>query len=167
MAAELAKPATTAKQAGLKERIEAMLQPALAHTANLREESPHQGPRRRIHHVQIVASLIGLFIHLEGSLGQITLRLYHMPVSDSALSQRRARMGSELFAQISRHVLGPLADVAHHSRAFFKGLLLVGIDASKWSLPNTSANARVPKARTRRGPAAFAKLLMSTLVELI
>jgi hypothetical protein len=157
---------TTAPSGGLRARIEAVLQPALAHISSLRCEGRHQGPRQRVHDVQIVAALIGLFVHLEGSLAQIMLRLYHMPISDSALSQRRARMGDALFEQIAQRVLGPLADATRHSTAFFKGLLLVGIDASKWSLPNTPANANAPKARTRRGAAAFAKLLMSTLVEL-
>jgi len=157
---------TTAMRGGLRQRIEEVLQPAVTQISSLREEGSHQGPRQRVQNVQIVAALIGLFVHLEGSLAQIMMRLYHMPISDSALSQRRARMGSELFEQIARRVLGPLADAQRHSSAFFKGLLLTGIDASKWSLPNTPANARAPKARTRRGPAAFAKLLMSTLVEL-
>jgi hypothetical protein len=152
-------------QGGLRQRIEVLLRPALGDLAGLRE-GRHQGPRQRVGAGQIVGALIGLFVHLEGSLSQVMMRLYHMSISDSALSQRRARMGQELFAQIARRVLGPLSHVQEHSEAFLHGWLLVGIDGSKWSLPNTAQNQRVPKAKTRRGAAAFGKMLMSTLVEL-
>lgn len=152
-------------RSGLTQRIEDVLQPAV-HSMPALREARHQGPLRQVSHLQIVASLIGEFIHLEGSLAQVMFRLYQVPVSDSALSQRRVRLGKAIFAQIARRVLGPLTQREDHADAYLKDWLLVGIDGSKWSLPNTVQNQDVPRARTRRGAAAFGKLLMSTLVEL-
>ena len=156
---------STRTTGGLRQRIEAVLLPARDQLPALRE-GRHQGPAQRVKDAQIVAALIGEFMHLEGSLAQIMLRLYRMDISDPALSQRRARMGKDLFEQIARRVLGPLCSAQQHSGAYLRDWLLVGIDGSKWSLPNTPQNASVPRARTRRGRAAFGKMLVSTLVEL-
>lgn len=160
-------PAKTRKPqpGGLSARIEAMLQPAAKHVQGLKE-TRHQGPRQRVSAQRIVTALIAACLHLEGSLSQIMMRLYKMTISDSALSQRRLRMGKALFAQIAQRVLKPLTRQQRHPDAYLRGWLLVGIDASKWSLPNTPHNQSVPKAKTRRGAAAFAKLMMSTLIEL-
>ncbi|MBK8094747.1 MAG: hypothetical protein IPK32_22955 [Verrucomicrobiaceae bacterium] len=66
-----------------------------------------------------------------------------------------------------RHSLVPLACEQRHPACFFAGLRLVGIDGGQWNLLNTvQINAQVPKSRSRRAQAAFAKLSMSTLVEL-
>ena len=150
---------------GLKQRIEALLQPAVEQVPGLCE-GKHQGPRQRVASLQIVVTLIAVCVHLEGRLAQVMMRLYHMTISDAAISQRRTRMGMALFEQIAQRVLGPLCDAQRHPDSFLRGWLLVGIDASKWSLPNTAQNQSVKKANTRRGPAAFAKVMMSTLVEL-
>ncbi|MBK8090911.1 MAG: hypothetical protein IPK32_11970 [Verrucomicrobiaceae bacterium] len=65
-----------------------------------------------------------------------------------------------------RHSLVPLACEQRHPACFFAGLRLVGIDGGQWNLLNTvQINAQVPKSRSRRAQAAFAKLSMSTLVE--
>ena len=63
--------------------------------------------------------------------------------------------------------LRPLAGARLHPGCFFAGLLLVGSDGTRWSVGNTPQHlARITKARTRRGSAAFGKISMSTLVEL-
>jgi len=54
-----------------------------------------------------------------------------------------------------------------HPGCFFAGLRLLGIDGTRWSVCNTPQHlARITKAKTRRGSAAFAKINMSALVEL-
>ncbi len=76
-------------------------------------------------------------------------------------------MGSEPFRAILRTALRPLAVAAEHTGCFFKGLRLVGIDGTQWSLSNTpQINTATTKTRTRRGLAAFAKMSLVAMVEL-
>ena len=90
-----------------------------------------------------------------------------MSLSDSALSQRRARLGPDIFEIIMQETLRPLADVVLHPGCCFGKLRLVGIDGTTWSVSNTPQHlARLIKAKTRNGSAAFAKIAMSALVEL-
>lgn len=95
------------------------------------------------------------------------LRYFAVRVSSSALSQRRVHMQLEPFTTVMRHALRPMARLDEHPDCFFAGLLLVGIDGTQFDLLNTpQINAKVAKASTRRGVAAFAKLSASVLVEL-
>jgi len=90
-----------------------------------------------------------------------------MSLSDSALSQRRSRLGPDIFEIIMQETLRPLADVVLHPGCCFGKLRLVGIDGTTWSVSNTPQHlARLIKAKTRKGSAAFAKIAMSALVEL-
>ena len=90
-----------------------------------------------------------------------------MSLSDSALSQRRQQLGADIFLLIMRETLRPLADEHLHPACFHRGLRLVGIDGTRWNVANTPQQAaRLTKAKTRRGSAAFAQIHMSALVEL-
>jgi hypothetical protein len=71
----------------------------------------------------------------------------------------------EVFAELLRLVLRPLAKRSRHPDAFYLGLRLVAMDAVEFSLPNTAANS-LPKGRNQKGEGAFAKLKASVLVEL-
>jgi hypothetical protein len=94
-------------------------------------------------------------------------QLFAMEIKDSSLSQRRQRMGLELFDWLMRHALKPLADKRNHKSCFYKGLRLCGIDGSRWSVTNTpQILERMSKAASRRLQAAFAKVEMCVLVEL-
>ena len=94
-------------------------------------------------------------------------QFFGMSLSDSALSQRRTRLGSDIFTLILEETLRPLAEVAQHPGCFLGVLRLLGIDGTTWSVSNTAQHlARITKANTRRGCAAFAKIAMSALVEL-
>ena len=131
------------------------------------DSSAHQGPRRKVSTVQMIAGLIAHVMQLQGCFTFHMKQFFGMDISDSALSQRRTAMGSEPFRAILRVALRPLAREAEHSGCFFKGLRLTGIDGTQWSLSNTPRiNATITKTRTRRGPAAFAKLSLVALVEL-
>lgn len=136
--------------------------------SHLREEPPrHQGPRQKVLLWQIIAALVVQCLHRSGSLEQIVWRYFAVRISSSALSQRRVKISCEVFETCMRHALTPLACARRHPQSFFAGLRLVGIDAGQWNLINTAEiNATVPKSISRRGKAAFAKLSMSTLVEL-
>lgn len=154
------------KVGALSERIEQVIAPALDLVPGLVEQA-HQGPRQKVQGAQIVIGLVALTMGLEGRLSQFMMRLFRMSISDAALSQRRARLGMAVFEQVAAHALRPLAQRTLHPGCFLHAWRLVGIDGTQWSLCNTPQNNRaVPKARTRRGQAAFAKVLLSALVEL-
>lgn len=130
-------------------------------------EGPHQGPRQLVEGWQLLVGLVAHQLASQGCLGRCFMRWFGVQVSDSALSQRRTRTGVELFAQVARAALRPLAQEQSHPGCFFAGLRLVGIDGTQWSLANTAQNnATMVKARARRSQAAFAKLPCSALVEL-
>ena len=127
----------------------------------------HQGPRRKVSASQIIAGLIAHVLQIQGCFAFHMKLFFGMDISASALSQRRAAMGSEPFRAILRGTLRPLALAAGHPGCFFKGLRLTGIDGTQWSLSNTpQINAATTKTRTRRGLAAFAKMSLVALVEL-
>lgn len=130
-------------------------------------EGRHQGPRQKLQGWQMVAGLAAQCLHPCGSLQHIMRRYFAVRVSSSALSQRRTHMQLEPFTTVMRHALRPLARRPQHPACFFNGLRLVGIDGTQFDLPNTpQINTEVAKVSTRRGPAGFAKLSASVLVEL-
>ena len=127
----------------------------------------HQGPRRKILTWQIIVGLIAHALPFTGRFSQCLRHFFGMTLSDSALSQRRQHLGPDLFLLIMRETLRPLADAQLHPACFFAGLLLIGIDGTRWNVGNTPQQlARLAKAKTRRGSAAFAQIGMSALVEL-
>ncbi|MCY7281034.1 MAG: IS4 family transposase [Sphingomonas bacterium] len=131
------------------------------------DEHAHQGPRRKIERWQIIVAMVAHALPFAGRFSQCVRQCFGMKISDSALSQRRARLGADLFLLIMQEALRPLADPQLHPGCFFAGLRLVGIDGTRWSVCNTPQHrARITKAKTRRGDAAFAKINMSALVEL-
>jgi hypothetical protein len=103
----------------------------------------------------------------KGKLANNVKRSSGKKISNSALSQRRARMGLEVFYRILRVALSPKAEPKAHPQAFYKGKRLVGIDGSTFSVSNTPQISGVMfKAASRRLRAAFAKVGVCVLVEL-
>jgi hypothetical protein len=127
----------------------------------------HQGPRRKVQSWQLIVGLVAHSLPFAGRFSQCMRQYFGMSLSDSALSQRRQRLGPDVFKIIMQETLRPLADAALHPGCFLGALRLVGIDGTTWSVCNTPQHlARIGKAQTRRGCAAFAKIAMSALVEL-
>jgi hypothetical protein len=127
----------------------------------------HQGPRRKVQSWQLIVGLIAHCLPSTSRFSQCMRHYFGMSLSDSAVSQRRTQLGPDIFQIIMQETLRPLADAALHPGCFVGALRLVGIDGTTWSLCNTPQHlARIVKAQTRRGCAAFAKIAMSALVEL-
>jgi len=127
----------------------------------------HQGPRRKLQTWQLIVGLIAHCLPMAGRFSKCMQQYFGMSLSDSALSQRRQQLGPDLFTLIMEETLRPLADAVVHPGCFLGALRLVGIDGTTWSVSNTPQHlARIAKAKTRRGCAAFAKIAMSALVEL-
>lgn len=102
-----------------------------------------------------------------GTLAAHVNELFDIDISDSALAQRRARLPWEVFERLLALALRPLSNAREHPLAFYKGLRLVGLDGTLFSLTNTpQVLACLSKAAARRLTAAFAKLGMCALVEL-
>lgn len=106
---------------------------------------------------------------MTGSFSTHVKQITATRVSDSALSQRGQSIGWELFLEVLREVLQPLADPARHGRAFYHGLRLLALDGTRLNLRNTPAMAKgAKKNRCSKGSGepAFAQLLGVVLVEL-
>jgi hypothetical protein len=126
-----------------------------------------RGRKPRVPLRQLLPALTFHVMHGAGTLAQHFDQLFGVPLSDSSWSARRTRLPWDVFADLLRRMLRPLATGRRHPEAFWRGWRLVALDGTQFSLPNTpQITATVPKAKTRRGRAAFAKLPTVALVEL-
>ena len=127
-------------------------------------------PRRRGRkpRVPLTDLLPALTFHVmqgPGTLAQHFFELFGDTLADSSWSDRRARVPWEVFADLMRRALRPLA-TGRHAEAFWRGWRLVALDGTQFSLTNTpQVLAELPKARTRRRRAAFAKVTTAVLLE--
>lgn len=114
--------------------------------------------------------LLGLVYHVlmgHGSLSEHMEELFGISISGSALTQRQQGLSGQIFQEILDVGLQPMADPKRHPSAFYKGLRLVGVDGTCFSLTNTPKILRAfGKAATRRFRAAFAMVPVAVLVEL-
>lgn len=129
------------------------------------------GPARRrpglLTPQELVMSLVFHFLAGAGTFAQHVRQLMGISMSDSALSQRRARLPWQVFESLMEQALRPKADRRRHPEAFYHGLRLCGIDGSLYSVANTpQVKTQMSKARTRRQKAAFAKVGVAVMVEL-
>lgn len=116
---------------------------------------------------QVATSLIYHQLHEGGTLADHGAELHGIRMSDSAYTQRREALPVEMFEAICANTLRPLADSDRHKDCFLEGLRLLVSDGSQYSVLNTPAlNRELPKAKTRRGEAAFAKVRFVSLVEM-
>ncbi len=126
-----------------------------------------RGQKAKVSGPQLVQSLV---FHLLCGVGTLAAHVYQLTgvkVSDSDLSQRRTAAGVGVFEAIVRAALRPLARLAEHPWAFYRGWRLVGVDGSQTSVSNTPQVLRqLSKAASRRFQAAFAKVPLCWLVEL-
>jgi len=126
-----------------------------------------RGCKPKLSGPQLVESLVFHVVCGVGTLAAHARQLTGVKVSDSDLSQRRAAAGVGVFEAIVRAALRPLATLAEHPSAFYRGWRLVGLDGSQTSVSNTPQLLRhLSKAASRRFQAAFAKVPLCWLVEL-
>jgi len=116
---------------------------------------------------QVVLALVYHFFEPCGYLSAHFKRLWKKSISDAALSKRRLVMGYKVFEDLLASVLEPLADTHGQPECFYRGLRLMGVDGTEFSVSNTPALlGQVTKAASRRLESAFGKLAMCVLVEL-
>jgi len=128
-------------------------------------------PRRRGRKPRVAVTdlLPALTYHVlsgAGTLSEHFSQLFDEPLADSSWADRRARLPWEIFADLMQRVLRPQA-TRRQPDAFWRGWRLVALDGTQFSLTNTPQIVdTLPKARTRRGRAAFAKITTCVLLEL-
>ena len=113
--------------------------------------------------------LIGLVFHYTvgwaGTLGEHLFCFLGIQMAESTLSERRQALPFEVFADLLRRVLRPIAEAG--PQALFGQWRLVALDGIVFSLAKTrQVNRRYKKGGNQNGRAAFAKLQCAALVEL-
>ena len=128
-------------------------------------------PRRRGRkpRVPLTDLLPALTFHVlsgAGTLSEHFSQLFDEPLADSSWADRRARLPWAIFADLMQRVLRPQA-TRRQPGAFWRGWRVVALDGTQFSLINTPQIVdTLPKARTRRGRAAFAKITTGVLLEI-
>src|SRR5437588_8318439 len=126
-----------------------------------------RGCKPRVALANVLAALVFHVMNASGTLGEHFALLFDDPLSESACSDRRARLPWQVFADLMQRVLRPLAHRRRHKEAYWRGWRLGAVDGTQHSLTNTPQNnLGLPKAKARRGRAAFAKITTSVLLEL-
>ena len=134
-------------------------------------------PKRRGRHARVslgnlLSALVFHLMHTTGTLGEHFAMLHEDALCDSACSDRRTRLPWQVFADLMRRALRPLASLRRHPDAFWRGWRLVALDGTQFSLTNTPQlkgaikKGAIKKNKSRRGQAAFAKMGVGVLLEL-
>lgn len=126
-----------------------------------------RGRRPRVPLNQVLPALVYHVMNAAGTLAEHFGQLFEDSLADSSLSERRTRLPWEVFGELLRLGLRPLAQAATQAEAFWRGWRLVALDGTQFSLTNTpQIKGTARKAKSRRGRAAFAKLTTAVLLEL-
>ncbi len=127
---------------------------------------PRRGRKPRVPLTDLVAALTFHVMQTAGTLSEHFAELFGEHLADSSWADRRARLPWEIFAELMRRALRPVATPDTAGEAFWRRWRVVALDGSQFSVSNTPAiRRRAVKARTRRGRAAFAKLTTTVLLE--
>jgi DDE family transposase len=114
----------------------------------------------------LLTALVFHVMHRVGTLGEHFALLGTDALGDSACSDRRLRLPWQVFAELMQRALRPRAQRRRHQDSFWRRWRLLAVDGTQFSLSNTPQNnAKRPKAKSRRGRAAFAKITTSVLLE--
>jgi hypothetical protein len=133
----------------------------------LRRFGPQLRPTRKLSAYQLLMGLVFHLLQPHGTFRAHVKQLTGISISDAALSQRRARLPWQILEELLRLVLRPLAEPKQQPTAFYRGLRLVGMDGTMFSVFNTPwISKSLKKAISRRAKAAFAKLRVCSLMEL-
>jgi hypothetical protein len=126
--------------------------------------------RGRKPRVSLDQILQGLTFHVAqgaGTLAEHFWELFQEPLTDSSWGDRRRRLPWEVFADLMRRALRPIATRRRVPEAFWRGWRVLALDGTQYSVMNTpQVSATTTKAVSRRGRAAFAKLSVATLLEI-
>ena len=140
---------------------------ALLGVAPLLGVGKRRGRKPRVPLVNLISALVFHVMNQTGTLAEHFALLFEDSLNESGCSHRRARLPWEVFADLMRRVLRPLANLRRHKEAYWRGWRLIALDGTQFSVSNTPQNNdALGKAKARRGRAAFAKITTSVLLEL-
>lgn len=132
----------------------------------INRKSNGRGAPARIKGGEIIMGLVYHFFSEAGTLGCHVHRLLRKKMSDSALTQRRKNLPFEIFQEVMKYALKPIAKEEEQPDCFYNGLRMVAVDGTQFSAPNTSdISAKLKKAKSRREESGFAKIGVSVLLE--
>jgi DDE family transposase len=124
-----------------------------------------RGRKPRVPLRELLPALTFHVLNEAGTLSEHFSQLFDAPLADRSWADRRARLPWEILADLMQRVLRPRA-TRRHPDAFWRGWRVVALDGTQFSLTNTpQIVGTLPKARTRRGQAAFAKITTCVLLE--
>jgi hypothetical protein len=125
-----------------------------------------RGRKPRVPLRDLLPALTFHVLNEAGTLSEHFSQLFDAPLADSSWADRRARLPWQIFTDLMQRVLRPQA-TRRQPDAFWRGWRVVALDGTQFSLTNTPQILEtVPKARTRRGRAAFAKITTCVLLEI-
>ena len=126
-----------------------------------------RGRKPRVSIEQLLQALTFHVLQGTGTLAEHFFELFQASLANSSWSDRRIRLDWEIFADLMRRALRPIARRRRHRDAFWHDLRLTALDGTQYNVTNTpQITATTTKARTRRGEAAFAKITVTVLLEL-
>jgi hypothetical protein len=121
----------------------------------------------RLSHEELVMLNVYHVMQGEGTLSEDAMDVLGLEISDKQISARRQRLGAEVFMEVLRQVLKPLAPEQTHPEAFWRKKRLGGVDGTMFAVRNTPMILRsMNKAASRRMRAAFAHVRFASVVEL-
>jgi hypothetical protein len=126
-----------------------------------------RGRKPRVPVSQLASALTFHVMQGAGTLAEHFFELFQEPLANSSWSDRRGRLPWEIFADLMRRALRPIATRRQQPEAFWRGWRLIALDGTQYSVTNTpQVTATTTKAASRRGRAAFAKIGVAVLLEL-
>jgi hypothetical protein len=126
-----------------------------------------RGRKPRVALAHLLSALTFHVMNPAGTLAEHFATLFEDSLNESGCAHRRARLPWEVFAELMRRLLRPLAHRRRHPEAYWRGWRLAALDGTQFSVSNTPQNnGALRKAKARRGRAAFAKITTSVLLEL-
>jgi len=126
-----------------------------------------RGRKPRVPVNQLLQALTFHVMQGAGTLAEHFFELFEESLANSSWSDRRVRLPWDVFADLMRRALRPVATRRGQSEAFWRGWRLTALDGTQYSVTNTpQISATTTKARSRRGRAAFAKITVNVLLEL-
>lgn len=125
-----------------------------------------RGRKPRVAVDQLLQALTFHVTQGAGTLAEHFFELFQEPLANSSWSDRRIRLPWEIFADLMRRALRPIATRRRHPEAFWRGWRVLALDGTQYSVTNTpQVRATTTKAASRRGRAAFAKIGVAVLLE--
>jgi hypothetical protein len=131
------------------------------------QEKRRSGPKSLLSQFEIVLGMVFHVISGAGTMGEHIELLTGLKFSESTLSGRRMSTDWKVFETLLGDFLRVRCKEKEQPDAFYKGLRLVALDGTQFSLSNTPQILKsCAKTLSRRMKAAFAKIGTVTLIEI-